>query len=177
MKIHENVFSALYCIWEGLAVCKTLLLGVGVICPSGKHHSENFVFGLKTEKWEQLFEMFGFGAHRVEHSFCYQPERRLGHCTGLAAARVQENDAEQRVLEIPCCSECATLLERFLRWHLMEVLFSCTCSVIDACFIHIHRCCIRMCMCINVVVCVLFIFTHVVYGSNSIPVVDTRFCN
>jgi hypothetical protein len=33
---------ALYTIWEGSAACKILLQGVGVICPPGKHYSENF---------------------------------------------------------------------------------------------------------------------------------------
>ena len=38
------MFFALYGRWEDLAACKILLRGVGIICPLGKQHSENFVF-------------------------------------------------------------------------------------------------------------------------------------
>jgi hypothetical protein len=30
-------------IWQGSAACKILLQGVGVICPAGNHHFENFL--------------------------------------------------------------------------------------------------------------------------------------
>jgi hypothetical protein len=38
-----------------------LLRGVGMVCPPGKHHSENFQKTFEIEKGKYLFEMFGFG--------------------------------------------------------------------------------------------------------------------
>ena len=47
--------------WEALDGCKILLRGVGMICPPGKHHSENFQKSLKIAKRKQILEMFGSG--------------------------------------------------------------------------------------------------------------------
>ena len=38
-----------------------ILRGVGMICPQGKHHSENFQKSRKIKKCKQFSEMFGFG--------------------------------------------------------------------------------------------------------------------
>ena len=54
------IFSP-YRSWNALEGCKMLLRGVGMICPPGKHHSENFQKSPKIEKCTQFFEMFGFG--------------------------------------------------------------------------------------------------------------------
>ena len=62
---------ALHCIWEGSTVLKILLQGVGVICPPGKHHSENWLFGPQIEKCEHFVGMFCFGTHMVERHSCY----------------------------------------------------------------------------------------------------------
>ena len=40
----QKTFFALYGRWENLAACKILLRGVGISCPPGKQHSENFIF-------------------------------------------------------------------------------------------------------------------------------------
>ena len=56
-KIDQHLIFALYGIWEDLVACKILLRGVAVICPPGKHHSENFPKSVKiNQNREDFFE-------------------------------------------------------------------------------------------------------------------------
>jgi hypothetical protein len=69
---HMTFVFSLYGIWERFAAC-SYVRGVGVICPPGKHHSENIFFGPKAEKYVFVLKCSDLGP--TGSNTCFLPPR------------------------------------------------------------------------------------------------------
>jgi hypothetical protein len=76
IEIRGHFLFSRHGIWHGLAACKIQLQGVGVICPPGKHHSENLFFEPKSTSGHILFKCSDFGP--AESSKCFLASQNAG---------------------------------------------------------------------------------------------------